>query len=600
MPVAGRATTYNVNTAAAFHSALTVVAPGDVVVVSGTLTGNFRIERSGTSAAPITVRGDGTAQLVSSSGYGFEVRSANYVNVENMIIRGGLKGLVIDNSNHGHVSEVHIMDTQQEAFKIRNQSQYWEFTFCSVRRAGTTGDYGEGFYVGQASSNWIGGVPDRSGYITFFNCYTTDTSNDGWDFKEGSHDIKVVNCTADFSGTIEPPENAARGSSGLYLRADRIQVIKCAVLDLNNNDWAFRISNQSVQGVDYGSSGNEIKQSAAIGGNVGMVYLETGTNGVVYTDYNASTTTGLYATSSAPAILRDPSQFVEMTWSGVGGGIYGNLSATVGADGDPMGGTPTQVAAPGFNPAGGFYTSAQTVSISTGTTGASIRYTLDGSVPTASTGVAYTGPITISSTTTVKAIAYKSGLQDSAVSTATYTIGTASQAAAPTYNPAPGTYTSAQTVAISTTTSGASIRYTLDGTLPTATTGTLYSAPVTIGTPTTLNAVAFGSGLTTSSVTSGFYSINTGSIPAPTSLSATGNKGKISLSWVQSTGAVQKNRVYRSSTSGGPYTLRAEFGAKSSHNDTVASGSTFYYVVTAVTAAGAESPHSNQASATAK
>ena len=85
------------------------------------------------------------------------------------------------------------------------------------------------------------------------------------------------------------------------------------------------------------------------------------------------------------------------------------------------GGTPTQVAAPTFSPAGGTYATAQTVSISCATSGATIRYTTDGSTPTASSPV-YTGPITVSSTKTIKAYAVKSGLTDSPVATAAYTI----------------------------------------------------------------------------------------------------------------------------------------------------------------------------------
>lgn len=82
-----------------------------------------------------------------------------------------------------------------------------------------------------------------------------------------------------------------------------------------------------------------------------------------------------------------------------------------------------QVAAPTFSPAGGSYTSTQTVTLSTTTAGAAIRYTLDGSTPTASTGTVYSSALTISATTTVKAIASLSGMTDSAVRTATYTIG---------------------------------------------------------------------------------------------------------------------------------------------------------------------------------
>jgi len=88
---------------------------------------------------------------------------------------------------------------------------------------------------------------------------------------------------------------------------------------------------------------------------------------------------------------------------------------------------------------------------------------------------------------------------------------------------------------------------------------------------------------------------------APTALTATGGKNKITLRWTQSTSPnLQYNRVYRSNTSGGPYTFVAQFAPKTIYNDSVAGGSTRYYVVTAVNTSGAESPNSNQASATAR
>jgi hypothetical protein len=80
------------------------------------------------------------------------------------------------------------------------------------------------------------------------------------------------------------------------------------------------------------------------------------------------------------------------------------------------------VADPTFTPPAGTYSSTQTVTIASSTTGATIRYTTNGSNPTSTTGTMYSGPITIASTTTLKAIAYKSGMTDSAVSTAAYTI----------------------------------------------------------------------------------------------------------------------------------------------------------------------------------
>jgi hypothetical protein len=78
---------------------------------------------------------------------------------------------------------------------------------------------------------------------------------------------------------------------------------------------------------------------------------------------------------------------------------------------------------PVISPDGGSYTSAQTVTIIDATSGASIYYTADGSAPTASS-THYTGPITVSSTSTISAIATATGYSNSAVATATYTIET--------------------------------------------------------------------------------------------------------------------------------------------------------------------------------
>jgi len=79
-------------------------------------------------------------------------------------------------------------------------------------------------------------------------------------------------------------------------------------------------------------------------------------------------------------------------------------------------------AAPTFDPPAGTYSSSQSVTISTATGGATIRYTVDGSTPSESMGAVYGSPVSVSSTQTLKAIAYKSGLDDSSVMQAAYTI----------------------------------------------------------------------------------------------------------------------------------------------------------------------------------
>ena len=97
------------------------------------------------------------------------------------------------------------------------------------------------------------------------------------------------------------------------------------------------------------------------------------------------------------------------------------------------------VGAPIANPTAGAYTENQSVALASSTVGATIYYTTDGSEPTILSGVPsgttkeYTAPIAVtgtegqSSTTTIKAIAVKNGMQDSSVETFIYTIKQDSQ-----------------------------------------------------------------------------------------------------------------------------------------------------------------------------
>jgi MYXO-CTERM domain-containing protein len=97
---------------------------------------------------------------------------------------------------------------------------------------------------------------------------------------------------------------------------------------------------------------------------------------------------------------------------------------------------------------------------------------------------------------------------------------------APTFSVAPDTYASAQVVTISSVSGGASIVYTTDGSTPTEsggliTHGTSYSGAVTISASTTLTAMAFESGFTDSTVTSGTYTINSATTPSLTATPTT-------------------------------------------------------------------------------
>ena len=79
-------------------------------------------------------------------------------------------------------------------------------------------------------------------------------------------------------------------------------------------------------------------------------------------------------------------------------------------------------------------------------------------------------------------------------------------AAAPQFAPAAGTYTSAQTVTITATTTGAAIYYTTDGTAPT-TSSALYTAPITVASTMTIQAIVAADGYNNSAVAAAAYTI---------------------------------------------------------------------------------------------
>lgn len=108
--------------------------------------------------------------------------------------------------------------------------------------------------------------------------------------------------------------------------------------------------------------------------------------------------------------------------------LAGNESAVTTASATPMGGL---VNAPTFSPLPGIFNAAQSTVLTTTTVGSIICYTTDNSNPTCTTtptcsgtGTQYTTPVNMPATTTLKAIACKSGSTDSGIASGTYTIDT--------------------------------------------------------------------------------------------------------------------------------------------------------------------------------
>src|SRR4029077_18498300 len=129
------------------------------------------------------------------------------------------------------------------------------------------------------------------------------------------------------------------------------------------------------------------------------------------------------------------------------------------------------------------------------------------------------------------------------------------------------------------------------------------SAPVTL-TPSQNLTLSVRFSPTTVVTVNGSISIvsNATGSPATVTLSGTGVapvQHSVALTWSASTSTVSGYNVYRGTVSGGPYTkINASLVAVLNYTDsTVQSGTTYFYVTTAVDSSGNESTYSNEVSA---
>ena len=244
------------------------------------------------------------------------------------------------------------------------------------------------------------------------------------------------------------------------------------------NDFAFQLENADADGITFTIQNTG---PTAIGGfGAGLGYAGIGKSVAIKFDlYNnngeGDDSTGLYQNGAAPYTpfidlsnsgidLHNGDTFsVHMTYNGatlamsitdgVTGAVYntswsvnipqilGSNTGYVGFTGGTgslsasqkietwtyltNGGSPQATATPTFSPASGTYLGTQTVTISDATSGAAIFYTTRRKHPDASAGgstLAYSGPITVTSTQTIRAIAKSSTLAASAVASANYVI----------------------------------------------------------------------------------------------------------------------------------------------------------------------------------
>ncbi len=328
-----------------------------------------------------------------------------------------------------------------------------------------------------------------------------------------------------------------------------------AGLNIVVNASAVTITTSSLPGATVGAA---YSQTLEASGGVGP-YAWSVVSGALPAGLSLATSTGVI--SGTPIAAGTASFSVQVKDSeSTPQSVIATFSITVNL--------PPAAATPIFSPSAGTYTSAQKVTIGDATSGATIYYTTNGTTPTTSS-TEYIGPVTVGSTETIEAIATASGYSTSAVASATYTINLP-EAATPTFSPAAGTYTSAQTVTIGDSTPNATIYYTTNGATPT-TSSAVYSGPITVSSSETIEAIAAASGYTTSAVATAAYTITSPGFSltaSPDSVSVIQGNSATSTITVTDVGGFSGNVAL--SSSGLPSGVTAAFAAGSAAGTQVA------------------------------
>jgi hypothetical protein len=382
-------------------------------------------------------------------------------------------------------------------------------TVAGNGQAGSQGPFGDG---GPAIAAQIYG-PTALALDTASNLYIADS---------GHNLIRFVSASTGLITTIAGSQNGSSlGDGGPATSANLGFPDELAVDNAGNIYIATSIYN-------FGGRVRKVTASTGIittvAGN-GNLQGESGdggpaTNAEIYPQAIAVDLAGNLYISNRPGEIREVSASTGIITRVAGNGYYGYSgdggSATVAELKDPAGIAfdsagdlyiadsnnyrirkvtfPGPAPSPILSLAAGTYTTAQTVTITDPAQGATVYYTTDGTTPTTGSTV-YSGAITISSTTTLQAIAVAKGYTRSAVASAVYTIHL------PVIGTAAATVTLTPSAAIITNQQPVSVAVSVAGSGQTAPTGTITLAggPYSVQQP-------LASGTTTFNISTGALS----------------------------------------------------------------------------------------------
>lgn len=191
-PGCPKPSTVQVHNAGELSAALANPKPGAVIEMApGTYQGHFTAKVSGSQGQPFTLCGKRDAVIDGgSSSYAMYLENASYWQLIGFTVRGGQKGVMVDNGQHNLIDSLVVENVQDEGLHLRKNSSDNVVRGNIIRNTGQKqAKFGEGIYIGSAKSNWdkyTGGQPDRSDRNIIEGNNVSATTAESVDIKEGT------------------------------------------------------------------------------------------------------------------------------------------------------------------------------------------------------------------------------------------------------------------------------------------------------------------------------------------------------------------------------------------------------------------------------
>jgi len=345
------------------------------------VTWTFTPQEAGQFTSEITATSSGTSATFTYLGYAYTPHNVNIASMEHGTVTANpnstfyweLVTLIVTPDNGYVLDELTVVDADDNPVTITNNSFHMPDSDVTVSAT----------FVEVAPATTVIDVLNRD--LTG----VTGSSYTSWSGKTSNSDAVYAGNSAGGNSSIQLRSD--NSSSGIVTTASGGKVRKVAV-NWYSSTATGRTLNVYGKNSAY-SAATDLYDSNTQGTLLGTIVKGTSTELNISGDYEYI---GMRSSSGAMYLTE-----IQITWDAA---------------------TPL-VAKPTFSPEGGTYPSAQNVTIACETGNTTIYYTTDGTEPT-SGSTQYTEPISVTQTTTIKAIAYDNDNNASSVATATYTIVT--------------------------------------------------------------------------------------------------------------------------------------------------------------------------------